>query len=82
MLEGSIDLLGATLREEAASIPGLLLRTAAAIFAGIVGASLLTAAAALSLRDLFGAWPPTFLTLGALYAVSGAVVWKSGRARP
>jgi len=81
IFEDSVDLLGATLREEAARIPGLLFRPAAGIFAAAAGAVFLTAAAALYLRDLFGGWPLSFLALGAFYLLSGVVVWKLGRTR-
>ena len=81
ILEDSIDLLGATLREETARIPAVLLRPAAGLFAAAVGALFLTAAAALYFRDLFGGWAPSFLALGAFYVLSGVVLWKSGRDR-
>ncbi len=79
ILENSVDLLGATLREEAARIPGRLIRPAAGILTTAVGASFLTAAAALYFRDLFGGWPLSFLALGAFYVLLGVVAWKTGR---
>ena len=82
MLEDSVDLFGATLREEAARVPGLLLRSALGIFAAAGGTLFLTAAAALYLRDLFGGWSLSFLALGAFYILAGVVVWKPGRDRP
>lgn len=81
ILEDSVDLLGATLREEAARIPRLLIRPAASILSVAVGALFLTASAALYFRDLFGGWSWSFLALGAFYVLLGVVVWKSGRAR-
>jgi len=81
IVEDSVELLGATLREEATRIPGLLIRPAAGILSAAVGAGFLTASAALYFRDLFGGWPWSFLALGAFYVLMGVVVWKSGRAR-
>ena len=81
ILEDSVDLLGATLREEGTRLPGLLIRPAAGIVSAAVGAGFLTASAALLFRDLFGGWPWSFLTIGAFYVLLGVVVWKSGRAR-
>ena len=80
IFEDSVDLLGATLREEAARIPGLLFRPAAGILAAAAGAVFLTAAAAFYFRDLFGGWHLSFLVLGAFYVLLGVVVWKAGRA--
>jgi Putative Actinobacterial Holin-X, holin superfamily III len=82
IVEDSIDLFGATVREEAARIPGALIRPAAGFLTVVVGVSFLTAAAAFYLRDLFGGWAPSFLALGTVYAVLGLVVWKTGGARP
>jgi len=81
ILEDSVDLLGATLREEAARVPVVLLRAAAVIFASSVGALFLTAAAALYLRDVFGGWAFESSGAGGVYVLSGVVLWKSGRAR-
>jgi hypothetical protein len=78
ILENSVDLLGATLREEAARIPGRLMHPAAGFLSAAVGASFLTAAAALYLRELFGGWPLSFLALGALYLLAAVVVWSPG----
>jgi len=81
ILEDSVDLLGATLREEAERIPGRLIRPAVGIVSALAGVSFLTAAAALYCRDLFGGWPLSFLALGAFYVLLGVLVWKTDRTR-
>lgn len=81
IVEDSVDLLGATLREESAKIPGRLIRPVAGILTASIGASFLTAAAVLYLRDLFGGWPLSFLALGSFYLLLGVLVWKTGRSR-
>jgi hypothetical protein len=81
ILEDSAELFGATLREEAARIPGRFVHPAAGFLADTVGASLLTAAAALYLRDFFGGWHLSFLSLGGLYVLVAVLVWNWGSAR-
>lgn len=81
IVEDSVDLLGATLREESAKIPGRLIRPVAGILTASIGASFLTAAAAIYLRDLLGGWPLSFLALGLFYVLLGLLVWKMGRTR-
>lgn len=81
IVEDSVDLLGATLREEAERIPGRLIRPAVGIVSALAGVSFLTAAAALYFRDLFGGWPLSLLALGAFYVLLGVLVWKTGRTR-
>lgn len=82
ILEDSIDLFGATVREEAARIPGALSRPAAGFLSVVLGVSFFTAAAAFYFRDLFGGWAPSLFALGTVYAVLGLVLWKTGHARP
>jgi Putative Actinobacterial Holin-X, holin superfamily III len=81
ILEDSVDLLGATIREEVARAPSLWVAPAVGLFSALAGAGFLTAAAAFFLRDLFGEWSLSFLALGAFYVVVGIVVWKSARRR-
>jgi hypothetical protein len=76
ILEDSVELFGATVREEARRIPGRFLHSAAAFLSVGMGALFLTAAAALYLRDLFGGWHLSFLSLGALYVLVALVFWN------
>jgi hypothetical protein len=46
-----------------------------------IAGSFLTAAAALYLRDLFGGWQSSFLSLGALYPLAPLVFWNRGPGR-
>jgi hypothetical protein len=79
ILEDSVDLLGATLREEIARAPSQWVAPVVGLASAMAGAVFLTAAAAIFLRDLFGAWSLSFLALGVFYAGVGIAVWKSGR---
>jgi hypothetical protein len=81
ILEDSVDLLGATLREEIERVPSQWVAPAVGLFSVLTGASFLTAAAALFLRELLGGWAVSFLVLGLFYAAVGFVVWKSARNR-
>jgi len=79
ILEDSVDLLGATLREEIARAPSQWVGPVVGLASAMAGAVFLTAAAALFLRDLFGTWSLSFLALGVFYAGVGIAVWKSAR---
>lgn len=77
ILEDSVELLGATLREEVARVPSQWVRPAIGLFSALAGAGFLTAAAALFFRSLFGGWASSFLALGVFYVAVGIVAWKS-----
>jgi hypothetical protein len=81
ILEDSVDLLGATLREEIERVPSQWVAPAVCLFSVLAGASFLTAAAALFLRELLGAWSLSFLLLGLFYAAVGILVWKNARSK-
>lgn len=79
ILEDSVDLLGATMREEIARAPSQLVGPLVGLASAMAGAVFLTAAAALFLRDMLGTWSLSFLALGIFYAGVGIAVWKSAR---
>ena len=66
-------------REEIARAPSQWVAPVVGLASAMAGAVFLTAAAAIFLRDLFGAWSLSFLALGVFYAGVGIAVWKSGR---
>ncbi len=83
VVEDSMELVGASVREELAEFRVDMARQLLSIVAVVIGGSLATAGLAMLVQQLIGNWPATLIIFGVVYlAFAAGIHWGRSKSEP
>ncbi len=83
VVEDSMELVGASVREELAEFRVDVARQLLSLVAVVIGVSLATAGLAMLVQQFFGSWPVTLLIFGAVYlSFAAGIYWGRSKSEP
>ncbi len=83
VVEDSMELVGASVREELAEFRVDMARQLMSLIAVVIGGSLATAGLAMLVQQLIGNWPATLIIFGVVYlAFAAGIHWGRSKSEP